>query len=218
MAAVRHVEAQPENSQTTQQPGLIHLRHNTNFQLSHQTTEGSRMKTFLKAAIAVLAIVMLVVIIHDSMTSQGKQWTGLFRVIIVDDSLRVGGPTTVNGNLTVSGTTTSGTTVVNDSIASKLIIRDSLRVRNGFTLGAGYFKGNASMRGTDAFTTTATLDTVVLTGLLSTDVCFVCTKRQAAPGTAEFLSCFPGANGDTLFVARNTGTTSALAYTYLILR
>lgn len=143
--------------------------------------------------------------IHDSLHVYGKaqfddsvNFTGATPVFaqssvtgkfVVGDSLRVGNQTTLNG---------------------KLVVKDSLRV-------GSFVTGNSKFRGHDAFTTSATLDTVVIAGLLSTDFAVVCPDRQAAPGTAEFLSCHAGANGDTLFVSRNTGTTSALAYTYILM-
>lgn len=86
------------------------------------------MKTLLRSLIAIGAIVIVVVVTHDMSVSQGKRWTIEAKKAIFDDSLRVGGPVTINGDLVVSGTSTTGSSITSDSIASKLKVRDSLHV------------------------------------------------------------------------------------------
>lgn len=68
----------------------------------------------------------------------------------------------------------------------------------------------------DAFTTTATLDTVVLSGVTTSDIFVVSIERQAVVDTLEVLTAIAGT--DTLFVSRTSEAavpTSALAYNYI---
>lgn len=71
----------------------------------------------------------------------------------------------------------------------------------------------------DAFSTTATLDTVVLSGVTATDIFVVSIEKQAALDTLEVLGAIAGT--DTLFVHRTTTAvvpTSALGYNYIRIR
>ncbi len=68
----------------------------------------------------------------------------------------------------------------------------------------------------NAFTTTATLDTVAITGVTTADIFVVSIEAQAALDTVEVLSAIAGT--DTLFVARSTTAvvpTSALGYNFI---
>jgi len=90
-------------------------------------------------------------------------------------------------------------------VRSNLILADSCRI-----------VGNAWVRGVNAFTTSATLDTVLIPGLKTTDFTFATTIKQAATVAGDQIGCFSGT--DTLFVSRAAGTTSGQGFNYFILR
>ena len=80
------------------------------------------------------------------------------------------------------------------------------------------FKGNYGISsanhrnwGSGTFTTTATIDTVLITGVLTTDIFFL-TKIGATPDSLETLSYTR--NIDTLFVRRSKGVTNNLGYSW----
>ena len=72
--------------------------------------------------------------------------------------------------------------------------------------------GSAGIRGTDSFTTSATSDTVEISGVTASSI-FTVSINDATPVADDLLSWT--ATTDTLFVHRVAGTTSGLAYSYI---
>lgn len=125
----------------------------------------------------VLSILAFVLLLSFDASAQRKRFTTPEKVVIIDDSLRVGSKSTFNG--------------VIDYVAT--------------------------FCDTNAFTTTATLDTVVISGVLGTDKVFITVRSQAAVADSSGV-VYATVKTDTLFVARESGTASALKYQYLIIR
>ena len=82
----------------------------------------------------------------------------------------------------------------------------------GLTLSSGDFTGNALTRGTNAFTTTATADTVAITGASVNDI-YVVSYITAVTAAESPLSVVSTATG--FIVTRPIGTTSGAAYAYI---
>ena len=98
------------------------------------------------------------------------------------------------------------------SVSGKALISDSLRVQKSLTLGS-------VTAGKDAFTTTATVDTVLVTGVLPADIIMVTYLSASALDTAEAIVAFAGT--DTIFVARSgaaVAKVSAAAYAWFRIR
>lgn len=97
-------------------------------------------------------------------------------------------------------------------VTGKAVVTDSLRVQKTLTLGS-------VTAGKDAFTTTATLDTIVVSGTLAADVIMVTYLSQAALDTAECITALAGT--DTIFVSRSgaaVSKVSAAAYAWFRIR
>uniref|UniRef100_A0A6H1ZG04 Uncharacterized protein n=1 Tax=viral metagenome TaxID=1070528 RepID=A0A6H1ZG04_9ZZZZ len=77
---------------------------------------------------------------------------------------------------------------------------------------SGIVTGAAALRGTNSFTTTATADTIVISGVSASSI-FVVSINDATPVANDLLGWT--ATTDTLFVHRVAGTTSGLAYSYI---
>ena len=87
---------------------------------------------------------------------------------------------------------------------------DRFDVDNDFKVGASLW-GSAQMSGTDAFTTTATTDTVTVSGATVNDI-YTLTYITAVTAAEAVLSVTATATG---FIAtRSDGTTSAASYTW----
>jgi hypothetical protein len=69
---------------------------------------------------------------------------------------------------------------------------------------------------TNAFTTTAQADTVVISGALATDYYLLCTRGTSAPDTTDVLSY--EAKAGSLIVHRPAGGTSGQQYLWLRLK
>lgn len=96
-----------------------------------------------------------------------------------------------------------------------LLVRTNLKVQKEIQATGT----DGLLAASDAFTTTATLDTVVLSGVTATDIFVVSIEKQAVIDTAEVLSAIAGT--DTLFVARSSAAvvpTSGLGYNYIRIR
>jgi len=90
---------------------------------------------------------------------------------------------------------------------------DSLRALSApYIKFAGPLKGDSTIAGVAAFTTTDTEDTVLIAGIGPSDV-FVIAINDASPVDDDLISWT--VNTDTLFIWRETGTTSALSYSYI---
>jgi len=93
----------------------------------------------------------------------------------------------------------------------------SLFVRNRLVLqGSSYFQGNALVRGTGTFTTTALGDTTTITGLLATDYVVVSGVYVGGVDQQDVLQVEVAAN--TLMVHRLASGESAAKYNYIIMR
>ncbi len=90
-----------------------------------------------------------------------------------------------------------------------------LSVTGRTTLLSG-LTGNAAIRGTNAFTTTAAADTVLVAGLLSTDFVLVAGKYVGGVDQQDVLQA--EVKTDTLIVHRLSSGESAGAYNYTIIR
>ncbi len=92
----------------------------------------------------------------------------------------------------------------------------NLRVDGTATLDAatlgGKLIGGTPLRGTNSFTTTATSDTVVISGVSASSI-FVVSISDATPIADDLLSWT--ATTDSLFVHRVAGTTAGLSYSYI---
>lgn len=96
------------------------------------------------------------------------------------------------------------------------IFGDSLRVGK-----TSIFNGIIDYKGTycdtNSFVTTAIVDTVVISGLLTSDKVFIGARSQTALADSSGV-IYATTKADTMFVAREAGTASGLKYHYLILR
>ena len=97
------------------------------------------------------------------------------------------------------------------SVTTKLL---TLRERAVLATNA-YLDGGAALGATNAFTTTATADTVVFNTAADVDAnsIFVVSIKDATPVANDLLSWT--VTDDSLFIHRPAGTTSALAYSYI---
>lgn len=87
---------------------------------------------------------------------------------------------------------------------------------SGRTTLSGALTGNAAIRGTNVFTTTAEVDTVVISGLLATDFVFVTCEYLGGVDQQDVLQA--EIKADTLIVHRLAAGESAGVYNYLIIR
>lgn len=110
-----------------------------------------------------------------------------------------------------AGTADQGTYIYESTDGNlDLVTETSVRVP------AGFLTGNASIRGSNTFTTTAAADTVVISGLLATDMVFVTGEYVGGVDQQDVLQA--EIKADTLIVHRLANGESAGAYNYLIVR
>ena len=77
-----------------------------------------------------------------------------------------------------------------------------------------WLMGSSTWRGSSTFTTTVTSKVVSMPGVKSTDIGFAI--AAVAPGAGEQLGVTTATDQITVF--RLTGTTSALAFNYFVIR
>ena len=107
--------------------------------------------------------------------------------------------------------------IVDPTFTNIVTVTDSLRssgvsVLTGATVFGGSLTGSALTRGTDTFTTTATADTVTVSGASTGDV-YMVNYTAAAAATEAPLSVVSTATG--FIVTRPAGTTSAITYAWM---
>ncbi len=123
--------------------------------------------------------------------------------------------TTVADNLSAFASTTSAQLagVISDETGSgALVLGTAPTFDSGITVSGGAITGNTLTRGTDSFTTTATADTVAITGAGIGDI-YILTYVTAVTAAEAPLSVVSTATG---FIAtRPAGTTSGATYAYI---
>lgn len=112
-----------------------------------------------------------------------------------------------------SGLIIEGRTLIGTSTDNTV---DLLQVNGSVSFGkittSGAFKGSSSTRGTDSFTTTATADTVVVSGATVSDV-YMITYTTAVTAAEAPPSVVSTATG--FIVTRPAGTTSGATYAWM---
>lgn len=83
----------------------------------------------------------------------------------------------------------------------KLIVRDSARVASTLTVN-GSIDGNALVAGVDTFTTTAAVDTVVISGITANDIFTIQERLTSAADAIDTVLYVYRSTTDTLFVTR----------------
>ena len=94
------------------------------------------------------------------------------------------------------------------TLSGDLVVGDDITITGDVSLGS-------TVLGSDAFTTTATADTVVISGALATDKYFV-TGKGGSVDQQDVLQV--EAKADTLIVHRLASGASALEYNWLRIR
>jgi hypothetical protein len=125
----------------------------------------------------------------------------LFGINSVTDIISIGSGVAVNGG-SFTSSTLSAPTINTPSIDTPTL--------------TGIVTGSSSLRGSNAFTTTAAVDTVLITGLLATDFVFVTGEYKAGVDQQDVLQA--EIKADTLIVHRLAAGESGALYNYLIVR
>jgi len=91
----------------------------------------------------------------------------------------------------------------------------TLYVRTALILQSGaYMKPSTVQADTNSFTTTASVDTIRVVGVTAADV-ILAGPRQSGTKYSEKLNAYGGANGDSIFVVRDSAKTSGLQYSWV---